>query len=86
MWLVATDPTSQLERAPVLPRVTQPRTLPPSSRGLRCCRTSRGSGSRLPTWEGSGATTCSMALSRLWDMRINKNNPGHAARVTRYRG
>jgi hypothetical protein len=53
-------PTSLPRRALALPRAPQPQALPPSSRGLRCCHVSHGSGPRLSTQEGSGAAMCRM--------------------------
>jgi hypothetical protein len=56
------DPTTLLGRAPTLPRVTWLWIPPPCSRGLRCCHESCGSGSCLPTREGSGAAMCPAAI------------------------
>jgi hypothetical protein len=58
----APDPASLPRRALALPHVPWLWTLPPCSRGLRCCHMSHGSGPRLPAWEGSGAATYRMAL------------------------
>jgi hypothetical protein len=66
--LAAPSPTSLprrapalLGRAPVLPRVTWFRTLPPCSVGLRCCHVSHGSGPCLLAQEGSSAVMCPTA-------------------------
>jgi hypothetical protein len=45
-------------RASVLSHVSRVWILPLSSRGLQCSHVSHGSGSYLPTWEGSSASTC----------------------------
>jgi hypothetical protein len=55
------DPASLLERALALLRVPRFWILSPCSGGLRRCHVSHGSGSCLPAWEGSGATTCPAA-------------------------
>jgi hypothetical protein len=82
----ALNPATQYGRAPVLPRVPQLQTPPPSSGGLWCFCVSRGSGSCLLMQEGSGAATCPMKFSGLWAMRINIINLGHAARTACYHG
>jgi hypothetical protein len=56
------DLASMLGRAPKLPHVPRRRTPPPYSRGLWRCHMSHGSRPRLPTLEGSRATTCPMGL------------------------
>jgi hypothetical protein len=66
------DPASLLGRAPVLPRVTQLRTLPPYSGGLRCCHVPHGSGPCLPAREGSYAVTCPACLRGMQALRIKK--------------
>jgi hypothetical protein len=58
----APDHASLLGRAPTLPRAPRLRILPLCSGGLWCCHVSYGSGSYLPTREGSGAATCPAAL------------------------
>jgi hypothetical protein len=58
MYPVAQDPASQLGRAPALPCAPRHRILPSCSGGLRRCQVSHGTGSRLPTLEGSGAAMC----------------------------
>jgi hypothetical protein len=44
-----------------LPHVPWNQTPPPYSGGLRRCHVSHSSGTHLPAWEGSIATTCPMA-------------------------
>jgi hypothetical protein len=53
------DSTTHHGRAPELPRVSQLRTPPPNSEGLRCCHTVCSSGLRHPARKGSGAAACS---------------------------
>jgi hypothetical protein len=60
----ALDPASLLRRAPVLPRVSRFRALPPRSGRLWSCYVSRGSGSCFPAREGSSAATCPAAFCR----------------------
>jgi hypothetical protein len=55
------DSASMLGRDSMLLRVQQHRTSPPCLGGLRCYHVPHGSGSRLPTQEGSDAVTCSTA-------------------------
>jgi hypothetical protein len=62
MCPTASDPASLLGRTPTLPRVPWHRILPPCSGGLRRCHVSHSTGPRLPTQEGSDATTCPAAL------------------------
>jgi hypothetical protein len=57
MCPVASDPASQLGRAPALPHVPHLRTLPPDSGGLRRCHVSLSFRPHLSTREGSGAVT-----------------------------
>jgi hypothetical protein len=59
---MASDHASLHGRAPTLSRVPWLWTLPPCSGGLRCCHVPHGSGPWLPTREGSGASTCLVAL------------------------
>jgi hypothetical protein len=58
----APDPASLLRRALMLPRTPRLWTPPPCSGGLLCYHMSHGSGPHLPTQEGSGTTTCHIAL------------------------
>jgi hypothetical protein len=63
MCPVALGPNSLPRRAPVPPRALRLRTLPPRWGGFQRYRVSLGPGPSLPEQEGSGATTCSMALN-----------------------
>jgi hypothetical protein len=54
---MASDSTSLLRRASVLPHALRLWTLPPCSRGLQRCHVPHSSGPRLPAREGSGAAT-----------------------------
>jgi hypothetical protein len=58
----ALDHASLFGRAPALPRVPRLWILPPCSVGLLRCHVSRGSGSCLPTQEGSDTAMCPAAL------------------------
>jgi hypothetical protein len=53
----------------VPPRVMQLRILPLSQGGLWSCHVSSGSGTRLPTKEGSGVTTSTVAPNPLGGLR-----------------
>jgi hypothetical protein len=61
MCPTASDPSSLLKRAPELPCVPWLWILPPCSGELWCYHMSCGSGSFLPTREGTGIATCPVA-------------------------